>query len=84
MANKNTPASTRIKPRNVMFGSLNVTGKEGGQRTLLLNNKPIKYIADTGASMSVICEDKARTVGAKISPYDKSRIIAMTADGKEV
>ena len=34
--------------------------------------------------MSVISEDTARTVGAKISPYYKSRIIAMTADGKEV
>ena len=87
MANQNTlntPASTRNKPRNVMFGSLNVTGKEGGQRTLLLNNKPIKYVADTGALMSVISEDTARTIGTKISPYDKTRIIAMTADGKEV
>ena len=83
MANQNTlntPASTRIKPRNVMFGSLNVTRKESSQRTLLLNNKPI----NTSASMSVISEDTARTVVAKISPYDKTQIIAMTADGKEV
>ena len=86
MANQNilkTPASTRIKPRNVMFGSLNVTGKEGDQRTLLLNSKPIKYIADTGSSMSVISEDTARTVGTKISPYDGSRIIPMTAEGNQ-
>ena len=41
MANQNTPASTRINPRNVMFGSLNFTGKKSNQRTLLLNNKPI-------------------------------------------
>ena len=34
--------------------------------------------------MSVIREDNARRVNAKISPYDRSKIKAMTADGKEV
>ena len=80
----NTPASTRVKPRNVLFGSLDVTGKEGGLRTLLINNIAINYIADTGASITVISEETARRVNAKISPYDRSKIKAMTADGKEV
>ena len=87
MANQgamNTPASKMTKSRNFLFGAQNVTGKEGDQRTLLLNNKPISYIIDTDASISVISEDTARILGAKISPYDRSRIKAMTADGKEV
>ena len=79
----NTPAS-KVKPRNVVFGLLDIADEEGGERTLLLNNVSIKYIADTGASMSVISEDTARKVNAKIRPYDKSKIRAMTADGKEV
>ena len=36
------------------------------------------------ATIFVISEDTARKVNAKISPYDKSKIRAMTADGKEV
>ena len=64
---KNTLASTRVKPRKVMFGSLDITGKEGGQRTLLLNNIAINNIADTGASISVISEDTA----LRVSQYEK-------------
>ena len=67
-----------------MFGSLSVTCKASDQRTLLLNNKSINYIADTGALMSVVSEDTSKIVGAKISPYDRSRVRVMTADGKEV
>ena len=42
---------------NVMFGTVDITGKDRGRRTLLLNNVSINYIADTGASMFVISED---------------------------
>ena len=45
--------------------------------TLLLNNASINYIADTGTSMSVISEDTARKVDAKISPYGKSKRTAI-------
>ena len=34
--------------------------------------------------MYVISEDTSKTVGAKISAYDKSRIKAITTDSKEV
>ena len=35
--------------------------------------------------MSVVsAQDTARKIGAKISPYDKSKIRAMTVDGKDV
>ena len=44
----------------------------------------IAQIPDTGAAISVISEEVARILSVEIKPYDKSRIKAVTADGKEV
>ena len=50
----------------------------------MLNNIAIQYIHDTGAAISVISEEVARILNIEIKPYDKTRIKAITADGKEV
>ena len=50
----------------------------------MLNNIAIYYIPDTGAAISVLCEEVARIQNIEIKPYDKSRIKAITADSKEV
>ena len=41
-------------------------------------------VPDTGASITVISEDVAKAIGAEIKPYDRNKIKAVTADGKEV
>ena len=61
-----------------------MSSKGKKQRTLLLNNVAIQYIPYTGAAISVINEEVARILNIEIKPYDKSRIKAVTADGKEV
>ena len=44
----------------------------------------MKYIPDTGASISVISEEVAKTIGLEIKPYDSNKVKAIKADGKEV
>ena len=72
------------KSRTITLSDLDMPNKGSRQRLLLLNNIAIQYVPDTGAAMSVLSEEVARILNIKIKPYDKSRIKAVTADGKEV
>ena len=56
--------------------------KRSKQRSTLLNNVAIQYLADTGADISVIREEVAKILNIEIKPYDRSKIKAVTADGK--
>ena len=58
--------------------------KKSNQRTLLLNNESVQYIPDTGAAISVVSEEVAKSLKLEIEPYDKTRVKAITAEGKEV
>ena len=71
------------KSRTITLSALELPNK-GRQKSILLNNIAIQYIPDTGAAISVISEEVARILNVEIKPYDKSRIKAVTADGKEV
>ena len=53
-------------------------------RKLKLNNVSVQYIPDTRAAISVFNENVANAIGAEIKPFDRTRIEAVTADGKEV
>ena len=50
----------------------------------MLNNVAIQYLADTGAGISVISEEVAKILNIEIKSYDRTKIKAVTADGKEV
>ena len=68
----------------IALSAVDVSNKDDQQRKLKLNNISVQYIPDTGAAISVISEKMANAIGAEIRPYDKSKIKAVTADGKEV
>ena len=80
----NTMNTSRQRTRTLTLSSLDTIKKEESQRKLKLNNISVKYIADTGASITVINEDVAKAIGAEIKPYDQNKIKAVRADGKEV
>ena len=63
------------KSRTITLRALEMSSKGKKQRTLLLN---------TGAAVSVINEEVAKILTIEIKPYDKSRIKAVTAYGKEI
>ena len=72
------------KSRTITLSSLETPSKGNKQRSILLNNVAIQYMADTGAGISVISEEVAKILNIDIKPYDKSKIKAVTADVKEV
>ena len=72
------------KSRTITLSALDMPNNGSRQRSLLLNNIALQYIPDTGAAISVISEEVARILNIEFKPYDKSRIKAITADGKEV
>ena len=72
------------KSRTITLSSLETPSKGNKQRSILLNNVAIQYMADTGAGISVISEEVAKILNIEIKPNDKSKIKAVTADGKEV
>ena len=72
------------KSRTFTLSALDIPNKGSKHRSLLLNNTAIQYIPDTGAAISVISEEVTRILNIEIKPYDKIRIKAITADGKEV
>ena len=49
-----------------------------------MNNVAVKYMPDTGASITVISENVVKTIGAEIKPFVMNKIKVITADGKEV
>ena len=79
-----TNIKSQKKSRTITLSTLEMPNKGSKQRSLLLNNIAIKYMPDTGAAISVISEEVARILNIEIKPYDKSRIKAVTTDGKEV
>ena len=72
------------RSRTIALSALDMPNKGNKQRTVLLNNIAIQYIPDTGLAISVINEEVARVLNIEVKPYDKTRIKAVTADGKEV
>ena len=58
--------------------------QEVTQRQLKLNNVAVKYMPDTGASITVISKNVAKSIGAEVKPFDPNKIKVITADGKEV
>ena len=50
----------------------------------MLNNIAMQYIPDTGAAISFISKEVSRILNIEIKPYEKTRIKAITVDGKEV
>ena len=79
--NMNTP---RQRTRTLTLNSIDTIKKYDSQRILKLNNVAVKYIPDTGASITLISEEVAKAIGAAIKPYDQSKIKVVTADGKQV
>ena len=77
------PKTPQQKTRTITLSSLDVPYKNENQRRLKLNNVLVRYIRDTGAAISVISEDVAKSVGLEIKLYEKTRIKAITTDGKE-
>ena len=71
------------KSRTITLGALEMPNKGNKQRSIMLNNIAIQYMADTGAAISLISEEVASILNIETKPYDKSRIKAVTADGKE-
>ena len=61
--NINTP---RQRTRTLILSSIDTIKKEESQRKLKFNNIAEKYIPETGASITVISEDVAKTIGAEI------------------
>ena len=72
------------KSRTITLSALEMSSKGNKQKLLLLNNIAIQHMPNTGAAISVISEEVARILKLEIKPYDKSRIKAVTANGKEV
>ena len=72
------------KSRTITLSALELPNKGNRKKSLMLNKIAIQYIPDTGAAISVISEEVARILNIEIKPYDKSRIKAVTADGKEI
>ena len=79
--NINTP---RQRARTLTLSSIDTIKKYDGQRTLKLNNVAVKNIPDSDASITVISEEVAKAIGAELTPYDRNKIKAVTADGKEI
>ena len=81
-----TPTNTKPanKSKTITLSCLNLSCRDQPLRTLFLNNTEVEYIPDTGAAMSVISEETAKRAGLKVNPYDRSKIRAITEDGKEV
>ena len=79
---KNFVTPTNIKSpqksRIITLSTLETPNKGNKQRSILLNNVAIQYLAATGAGISVISKEVAKILNIEIKPYDR------TADGKEV
>ena len=79
--NINTP---KQGTRTLTLSAIDTIKQEVNQRQLKLNNVAVKYMPDTGASITVISDNVAKTIGAEVKPYDRNKIKVITADGKEV
>ena len=79
--NTNTP---KQRTRTITLGSVDTINKEENQRRLKLNNVSVRYIPDTGAAISVISKTVAKAIGVEVKPFDRTKVKAITADGKEV
>ena len=81
---ENFVTPTNPKSRTITLSALDMPEKKNKQGSLLLNNIAEQYIPNKGAAISVVSEEAARSLKLEIKPYDKTRIKAITADGKEV